>query len=131
MASRYCRVVLSLQRQKEGICTLMAIQLSNHHRIMICYPSLEIPFRVNGSHAIRGCVRRRYFGDLSISVCSFIEKAAEKHRPGRICNTLSQAMVLHHPLDVQILDGNHAIFIDYFAALLMSEIMPLVRYSLD
>ena len=85
---------------------------------------------MTASMAIRGRVRRWYFGDLSISVCSFIEKASKEPRPCRVKDRFCQAMVFHHAPNVEILDGNHAIFINYFAALLMSEIMPLVRYSL-
>lgn len=62
---------------------------------------------------------------LSTSVFSFERKTICKSRPCRICNRLTQATIVHHPIDAQIFNADNTEAINYPPRLLMREVMPL------
>ncbi len=62
------------------------------------------------------------------SFCRFAGQFAEKCRPGRVVNAFCQAMIMRHPVDVQIFNRNDARTINDLAAFLVGEI---VSFELD
>jgi hypothetical protein len=63
---------------------------------------------------------RAYFAGRKVSIgfdislacpSSFIGKEGRKYAPPRIANGFGQAVVFHHSFDMQILDGDHLVFV--------------------
>lgn len=63
--------------------------------------------------------------ELSASFFRFAGQVREKGRPCRISNALGKAMILHHAIDVEVFDTDHAEAINNLSGLLMGEIVPL------
>lgn len=61
--------------------------------------------------------------------CLVGEKLREL-RPSRILDTFCQAVVVNHPVDLEVLDGNYPEAVDDPSALLMSKVAPAVGDSL-
>jgi hypothetical protein len=44
--------------------------------------------------------------------CRLVFKELGEHPPAHLSNSFRKAMILHHPLDVQILDGDDLVFVN-------------------
>ena len=73
-----------------------------------------------------GCVARVNLYHSTPSFYRFSRCELYQLVPSYIRNAFSQAMVLNHPLDVQVLKSDKAIVIDQFPAFFMSKVPPLV-----
>ena len=76
--------------------------------------------RVGGVYSHRG----------SASFFRFAGQLTEKRRPRSVCNTLGKAMVMHHPVHVQVFHADDAVGIDNASAFLMGEIVSSERDTL-
>ena len=68
--------------------------------------------------------------DQTTSTFSLIRQDGTKHRPGSVRDRLGEAVVFDHALDVEFLDGNHAVAVDQPSGGLMNEIMAAVTDTL-
>lgn len=64
--------------------------------------------------------------DQTTSTFSLRRQGIAELRPRSIGNRLGKAVVLHHALDIEFLDGNHAKAIDQFTRLLMHKVVAAV-----
>src|SRR5436189_1032678 len=75
--------------------------------------------------AILTCVGWIYFDKHSSSFFRFARELGKESRPRRVCNTLSETMIVHHSIDVQIFDKDRTKPIHNLSRLLMDEICAL------
>lgn len=66
----------------------------------------------------------------SIGASCLIGEKLRELRPCRVRNRFSETMIMHHPVDFEVLDGNRSKVIDDFPAVLVSEIVPAVPDAL-
>jgi len=66
---------------------------------------------------------------FSTGARSLIEKKRCKLSPSHIRDALSEAMIVPHLIDIQILNGNDTEAIDDAPAILMGKVCPSVRYA--
>src|SRR5689334_1900800 len=62
---------------------------------------------------------------LSASVFCFARKLLCETRPRRVRDAFSEAVVVHHPIDLHIFHTDDDELIDYLSRLLMREVVPL------
>src|SRR6476660_4888646 len=62
--------------------------------------------------------------ELPTSFFRFARQLREKGRPSRICYRLCQAMIMHHAIDREIFNTDHAETIHDLTTVLMGEVFP-------
>lgn len=67
---------------------------------------------------------------LSASIFCFTRKLLGESSPCRIRDAFGEAMIVHHPIDVQIFHADDAELIDDFTRLLVRKVMPLESNAL-
>ena len=73
---------------------------------------------------------RVYLRNYPAGTFSLTGQHSAEHRPRRIGNRLSEAVVLNHALDIQFLDGNQAVLIHETPCRLMHKIMTTIANPL-
>ncbi|HYU74721.1 MAG TPA: hypothetical protein VEL31_18785, partial [Ktedonobacteraceae bacterium] len=73
--------------------------------------------------AILRCVGRIHFDSRSSSFFRFGEQFIKKSRPSRVLNAFSEAMVMNHPVDMQIFHADHAETVYNLATMLMGKVI--------
>ena len=61
---------------------------------------------------------------LSTGACSLVRKEVRELAPRRVMDALSKTMVMHHPIDRQVFNGNEIKRVRDTAAVLMSKVTP-------
>src|SRR5437763_261570 len=99
--------------------------LRQRHLLPMCAPA-----------AILRRIGRVDLEELSASFFRFAGQLGEKGRPCRVTDAFRQTMIMNHPVDRQVFNGNDAESVNDGTRLLMSEIVapeldPLVNTSYD
>jgi hypothetical protein len=77
--------------------------------------------------AILRCVGRIDFDELSASLFRFTRQLTKELRPCGIMNALRQAMIMGHPVDMQVFYADDTVGIDNLSALLVGEVLTAER----
>lgn len=64
------------------------------------------------------------FEQLVASFFRFALQLGKEHAPCRVTDRFRQTMIVHHPVDLQVFDTDHAKGVDDLAAVLMGEVLP-------
>src|SRR5438270_2700462 len=67
------------------------------------------------------------FHQVAASFFRFARQLTEKCRPGGVCNTFGKTMVMHHAVEHQVFDRNHAKSIHNGTAMLVSKVLAPPR----
>jgi len=68
------------------------------------------------------------FDKLPPSFFRFVGQLAKECRPRGVCNAFGKAMIVRHPVDLQVFDCYHTKSVNDLATVLMGEIIPSERY---
>jgi len=68
-------------------------------------------------------IGRVYFDENSTSFCRFVEHHPKETRPCRITNAFGKAMIMEHPIYMQIFDADNAVAVNYFTGMLMRKVI--------
>jgi hypothetical protein len=77
--------------------------------------------------AILGGVGRVYFDEVSASFFRFARELPKELRPRRVTDAFRKAMIMYHPVHVQVFHADDTELIDNFATLLMGEVLTPPR----